>query len=184
MNLRDDIRYYEVTSALPTELIKTSREYKALDVKHKVLNGSRTNMNLYSFTIEMLNTPRNKKLLSVEGKKLMNAAMNHIIDVLLVKDNDSYVLIDALDDSIKLIRPQEGTRKSLDYLLKRAAELTAIGNDDSEQNARGKVFTRRMYAVLASTCNKRNVKLDSIAEWKRICDDPDEFLEVRRVSWD
>jgi len=32
MNLRDDIRYYEVTSALPTELIKTSREYKSLAI--------------------------------------------------------------------------------------------------------------------------------------------------------
>ena len=30
MNLRDDIRNYEVISALPTELIKTSREYKVL----------------------------------------------------------------------------------------------------------------------------------------------------------
>ena len=32
MNLRDDIRYYEVTSALPTELMKTAREYKALAI--------------------------------------------------------------------------------------------------------------------------------------------------------
>ena len=30
MNLRDDIRNYEVISALPTELIKTSRKYKVL----------------------------------------------------------------------------------------------------------------------------------------------------------
>ena len=28
------------------------------------------------------------------------------------------------------------------------------------------------------------IKLDSIVEWKRICEDPDEFLEVRRVNWD
>ena len=32
MELRDDIRYYEVRSALPAKLIKTSREYKALAV--------------------------------------------------------------------------------------------------------------------------------------------------------
>ena len=29
MELRDDIRYYEVRSALPAKLIKTSREYKS-----------------------------------------------------------------------------------------------------------------------------------------------------------
>lgn len=32
MELRDDIRYYEVRSALPAKLIKTSREYKALAI--------------------------------------------------------------------------------------------------------------------------------------------------------
>lgn len=32
MNLRDDIRNYQVTSALPSELIKTSREYLALAI--------------------------------------------------------------------------------------------------------------------------------------------------------
>ena len=86
--------------------------------------------------------------------------------------------------SFEMIKPQEGTRSSLDYLLKRAIEATAIGNDDSEQAARSKVICRRLYAVLASTCNKHNIKLDSIAEWKRLCDDPDEFLEVRNVRWD
>ena len=32
MILRDEIRNFQVTTALPTELIKTSREYKALAV--------------------------------------------------------------------------------------------------------------------------------------------------------
>lgn len=115
---------------------------------------------------------------------MMSAAADHIMDVLLLKENECYAFINALDASVELIKPLEETRISLDYLLKRAISVTAIGTDDSEQMARSKVVSRRLYAVLASTCKKHKIKLDSIVEWKRICEDPDEFLEVRRVNWD
>lgn len=165
-------------------VLRTKDTYDKSVVRHKIICCSSTNMNLYGFTLELLNAPRYKKLLAGEVKKLMSAAIDHIMDVLLLKKDDYYAFINVLSVSFEMIKPQEGTKSSLDYLLNRAIEVTAIGTDDSEQTARSKVICRRLYAVLASTCNKRNIKLDSIAEWKRLCDDPDEFLEVRNVRWD
>ena len=165
-------------------VLSTKETYDKFAIRHKIICCSNTNMELYGFTLDLLNKSMNKKLLSGETKKIMSAATEHIMDVLLLKENECYAFINALDTSVEMIKLQVGTRISLDYLLKRAIEVTTIGTDDSEQMARSKVISRRLYAVLASTCKKHKIKLDSIVEWKRICEDPDEFLEVRKVNWD
>lgn len=165
-------------------VLSTKKTYDKFAIRHKIICCSNTNMELYGFTLDLLNKTMNKKLLSGETKKLMSVAADHIMDVLLLKENECYAFINALDISVEMVKLQEGTRIRLDYLLKRAIEVTAIGTDDSEQIARSKVISRRLYAVLASTCKKHKIKLDSIVEWKRICENPDKFLEVRKVNWD
>ena len=178
--------YYNnpIWTDLLKSVLSTNKTNDESDIRYKIICCSKTNMELYGFTLGLLNAPMNKKLLRGETKKLLNVAVDHIISVLLLKKDDYFSFINALDVSFELIKPQEGTRKSLDYLLKHAVEVTTIGADDSEQAARNKIISRRLYAELASTCNKCKIKSDSIAEWKRICDDPDEFLEVRKVCWD
>ena len=68
--------------------------------------------------------------------------------------------------------------------LPRLMKETTIQLEDSEEKARHKINCRREICIIAREFYKRGEHDKNVLQWKKLTEDPEEFVEIRNIDFE